>query len=298
MEFRLLPHEPLPEGVRRLAGHQLTKAIGHLEGVDAAGDEHIHEARKSLKRLRALVCLVRGELGTEAMRWENRSLGQAAQVLAGMRDAAALVECLDRLGQWSGKDHPRVRAWLLDRRSEGDADTERAAVTVVDTLRWAQVRLEHWPLQGREWEAIGPGVQWVYAQGRRALRRAGAEGGEEAFHQWRRYVKYLWYHTQLLEGCWPALMSVTQAALDQVGEALGDDHDLAVLGGVLRAEWPATRARREVAQLAALIPRQQAELQARALGLGHRLYAERPRSLTRRWERYWAVWRGEAPSEN
>lgn len=292
MDFQLHREEPLPEGLRRLAAYQLGKAIAYLEAADQDWEEQVHEARKALKRLRALVCLARAELGSEAMRWENRSLGLAARLLGGVRDAAALVECLDHLDVWSGKPHPRVRVWLLERKGLPGAGRQMVG-QVVDALRWTQVRAEQWSLLGLGWEAIGPGVQWVYARGRRYLRLAGVEGGVEPFHQWRRYAKYGWYHTQILHEIWPAEIEVTQAGLDRVGELLGADHDLAVLGGLLQAEWPARRSKVEVRELATLIPLRQAELQAEALHLGSRLYAESPRALARRWGRYWEVWRGE-----
>jgi len=293
-EFHLHLDEALPEGIRRLAGQQLTRALDQLETSGDALERRIHEARKSLKRLRALVCLVRAQLGPAQMRWELRSIGLTARLLGGMRDAEALIEGLDRLDAWSGKTHPRVRAWLEARKSSAAGGL--AVGQVVDALRWAQVRLEGWPLRGLGWEAIGPGLRWVYGRGRRAMRQAAAEGGEEHFHQWRRYAKYGWYHTQVLEGLWPAMTGILQAELDQVGEALGGDHDLAVLGGLL-AQWPARRSRAEVLDLARLIPARQAELQTGALALGGRLYAESPRAFERRWGRYWAGWRGEGPSE-
>lgn len=297
MDFRLHRDEPLPEGLRRLALHQLERAIAHLEGPEGQGEEQVHEARKSLKRLRALVCLVRAELGPEQTHWENRSLGLTARLLAGLRDAAAQVECLDQLDAWSGIPHPRVRAWLSERKGNSAA-APLAAGEILDALRWTQVRLDQWPLLRPGWEAIGPGVRWVYARGRRCLRLARAEGGAERFHRWRRYAKYWWYHTQILEELWPPLMAVIQAELDRVGEVLGADHDLAVLAGLLETQWPARRSKKEVLDLAVLIPRRQAELQAEALGLGSRLYAEAPQALERRWGAYWVAWRGGEPSEN
>jgi CHAD domain-containing protein len=291
MDFQLHRDETLPEGLRRLAAQQLDQALAHLEGAEGPEEEQIHEARKSLKRLRALVCLARAELGPEQTRWELRSLGLTARLLAGARDAAALVECLDQLDAWSAVPHPRVRGWLEERK--GHVVGGQPAVQIADALRWAQVRLEQWPLGRQGWEAIGPGLRWVYARGRRAMNLARTEGGEERYHQWRRYAKYWWYHTQVLRELWPPLMEATQAALDRVGEVLGADHDLAMLAGLLQTQWPARRSKKEVLELAALIPRRQAELQAEALALGSRLYAEGPRALERRWGRYWEAWRGE-----
>lgn len=294
MDFVLRRDEPLPEGLHRLAAAQLQRALDQLlAGADP--EEEIHEARKALKRLRALVCLARADLGPERMRWEHRALGRCAALLAGQRDAAALVGCLEALQEWSGGAFPRVRRWLAQR--QGEAGREGAVGEAVDGLRWAQCRLESWGLQGRGWQSLGPGVRWVYGRARRCLRLARNEGGEEAFHTWRRYVKYGWYHAQVLQGVWPPVMLALQGELDRTAELLGAEHDLTVLAELLAGEETPRVSRAEAQRVAALIPQRQAQLRAAALELGARLYAEPPRALEKRWARYWAAWVGPSASE-
>ena len=75
MEYRLKQGENVLEGVRRMAAEQLDKALAHLGCQDGKRDEHIHEARKATKRLRALVRLVRGELGTRCTPWKTSAIG-------------------------------------------------------------------------------------------------------------------------------------------------------------------------------------------------------------------------------
>ena len=72
MEYRLKQGESVPEGVRRMAAAQLDKALAHLGCEDGERDKHIHEARKATKRLRALVRLVRRDLGDEVYALENQ----------------------------------------------------------------------------------------------------------------------------------------------------------------------------------------------------------------------------------
>src|SRR5947209_5639299 len=73
-QFALLPGElPVP-GLRRIALGQLDLAIDLL-GADGVPDaKSVHEIRKALKRLRALVRVLRHELGEEAFSRENAAL--------------------------------------------------------------------------------------------------------------------------------------------------------------------------------------------------------------------------------
>ena len=57
MAYRWKQGETIPAGARRIAVEQIAKALGHLEMGEGSREAHIHEARKSMKRLRGLVRL-------------------------------------------------------------------------------------------------------------------------------------------------------------------------------------------------------------------------------------------------
>ena len=58
--FRLSPGRPLPDEVRRVARGRIDHALDELRGKsDSTREEAVHEARKDMKKLRALLRLVR-----------------------------------------------------------------------------------------------------------------------------------------------------------------------------------------------------------------------------------------------
>ena len=194
MDYRLKQGESVPEGTRRMAAEQLDRALEYLGCQDGERDKHVHEARKATKRLRALVRLVRRDLGDEVYALENQCYRAAGQRLSGLRDATVLVETLDRLVESLGEDVPksrfvRVRTWLVERRDRayGQADSiNRAVQEVIAELAPARERLEHWNLQRHGWGGIRMGVQRIYARGRRDFAGAYALPSDEAFHDWRK----------------------------------------------------------------------------------------------------------------
>ncbi|MCY3665561.1 MAG: CHAD domain-containing protein [Gemmatimonadetes bacterium] len=301
MEYRLKRGENAPEGVRRMAAEQLDKALEHLACQDGKRDKHIHEARKATKRLRALVRLVRRELGDEVYALENQCYRDAGQRLSELRDATVLVETLDRLIEFLGEDVPksrfaRVRAWLVERRDQvygQAASSDRVALEVIADLTPARERLEDWNLQRQGWGGIRVGLQRIYARGRRDFAAAYALPSDEAFHDWRKQAKYLWYHTQILENIWPSVIQAQAEELDQLGELLGQDHDLAVLRTTVLAEFPRAGATATLRALERRIDEVRARIQARARPLAERIYLERPRDFTRRLRGYWRVWQAE-----
>ena len=301
MEYRLKQGESVPEGVRRMAAEQLDRALDHLGRQDGERDKHIHEARKATKRLRALVRLVRRDLGDEVYSLENQCYRGAGQRLSGLRDATVLVETLDRLVESLGKDVPksrfaRVRTWLVERRDRAYSQVDsnnRAVQEVIADFAQARERLEHWNLQRRGWGGVRVGLQRMYAQGRRDFAAAYVLPSDEAFHDWRKQVKYLWYHTQILENIWPSVMQSIAEELDQLGELLGQDHDLAVLHTTVLTEFPRAGATATLLALERRIGEVRTRKQARARPLAERIYLERPREFSRRLGGYWQVWQAE-----
>ena len=81
--------------------------------------------------------------------------------------------------------------------------------------------------------------------------------------------------------------------LDQLGELLGQDHDLAVLRTTVLAEFPRAGATATLMALENRIGEVRSRMQARARPLAERIYLERPREFSRRLGGYWRVWQAE-----
>jgi len=57
----------------------------------------VHEARKTIKRMRAMARLLRCEVGEHEFKRVNKSLGEAGRSLAGRRDADVRIATLNDL---------------------------------------------------------------------------------------------------------------------------------------------------------------------------------------------------------
>jgi CHAD domain-containing protein len=311
MAYRLAIADRLEDAARQCARAELAGAIAQLEGTGAPADgasardpaTAIHEARKHLKKTRALLRLVRPALGEAAYRRENAALRDAARRLSAVRDADVLVATVEALaatatGRLPAADFAALRAALAAEAAAlrgapdrgGAASGGTVAAAVADALRGALARVEAWPLADAPWAAVVPAAERTYRRGRAAFAAASARPTVEALHEWRKRVKDLWYHHRLLDAAWPPMMGAVASQAHALSELLGDDHDLAVLRERLRAGIalpPGAAADRDV--LVALIDGRRAALQARALSLGGRLYAERPGAFARRLGRWLAV---------
>ena len=291
MAYRLSIADDVPSSVRACAREQLGGAIERLERAEEDPVEAVHDARKHVKKLRALLRLVRPALGARAYRAESAALRDVGRGLSATRDADVLVATVAALAQrFAGRlqaaTFDGVRAALArSAGAPGEAAAERA--TAIAELRAAAARVEEWPLEGAGWGTVVAGIARAYRRGREAGTAAEEEPTAERLHEWRKRVKDLWYHERLLAPAWPAVIGAHGEEAHVLSELLGEEHDLAVLrerldGGGL-APAPAVEA--ELPALAELVEERRAELREQARRLGRRLYAESPKAFARRIER-------------
>ena len=117
MAYRFKLGEPVPEGIKRIVGEEIEAAARHLSGQgESDRDEAIHEARKSVKKIRGVLRLVRPELG-EVYRTDNARFRDIGRQLSQFRDAGASIETFDALrkryrGEMDGRTLAAIRRRL------------------------------------------------------------------------------------------------------------------------------------------------------------------------------------------
>jgi CHAD domain-containing protein len=295
MSFRISVGVGFGEDVRRIAREQIDAAIGESNGSAAGSNaERIHSVRKRCKKLRALLRLVRPCLG-DAYARENAYFRDAARVLAPLRDSHVVLAAFDAVvGHFQAEVSPGtfepVRRQLV--RPEGHlTDLEQRLADVCGWMEAARDRVADWPLDGAEGpEGWRPGFERTYRRARRALAAAYDAPTPERFHEWRKSVKYHWYHIRLLLPLWDQMVAGRVAAASTLGELLGLHHDLAVLRATLVSPgMPGSRARSLRESFVALLDRHLTHLEATARPHGLRLFAEKPSRIGSRYAKYWTV---------
>lgn len=295
-DYALLEGEPASAGIRRIADGRAADALDHLRRAEGEGlTEGVHEARKSLKKLRSVLRLVRPRLGEGLYRLENGRFGDAGRVLSDLRDADALSESVDALRERFARDlHPAALEPLARALEAARGDTPALAGTAppqvgraIAIIEAGRAGISQWPLDRDGFALVRPGLRYAYARGGTGLAAVARRPDEEAVHEWRKRVKDLWYMTAVLERTFPAVLGAAAEQAHELSSLLGDHHDLAVLAARLTADPDLLGGALPAATMADLIETRQAELIERALPLGRRLYAEKPKRFCARIDAYW-----------
>ena len=292
MAFRLKQGGSISSDIRRIVLRQLELAISELHAVgDPQSDEAVHDARRRVKKIRAIIRLVRPSLDKEAQE-VDRDLSTVSRLLAPVADGQGVIETLDELARRYGDAIPKstlqaARDGVLrnSQRADHDAESHGVIKLAASTLRGERKRIKHWRVDADGFRAVARGLEDSYRRARHMMIMAWSRPKPSHFHSWRRHVKDHWFHIRLLEGrCGYHLVSYERRveALDGV---LGEYHNTILLRDLLLTQGSLSRP--EAARCLRIVARYQRLLRRHAEILGVRLFTERPRRFVRRVRRLW-----------
>lgn len=287
MAFRLNPKRSIRRGLKQVIRKELRQGREHL---DQAHETGLHEARKSVKKVRAAVKLLQ-QAGADGVDKDARRLRAAGQTLSILRDADAVIATFDQLRTRFPKRLPEhtyasMRRHLVDakRRLTTNAKAKHSLAHVIDTLRAVRRSVKRWRVPTIAASDCPELLMSSYRASRRAMRCARTKPSPLALHCWRRRVKTLWYQLRVAESLAPNLGAEIRR-FKQLETSLGEHHNLFVLQMTMADDVGFQRRPADMRAVAALSRAVQAECQRKAFRLGDRLFIERPEVFARRQRR-------------
>ncbi len=299
MPFKLQRDEEPSAAIRRIVREQTDAALAGLADPANRGlAPTVFDVRKRCKKVRAVARLSRRPLGGDYRRI-NRAYRDVARILAPHRDAGALLATYDRTLAARGEAVAAeavasVRAGLsaaIEARCPAE-DEARSAIARADELLGRMAgRIDGWTVEASAWSALGPGLQETYRRGVVDYRRAQANPTARRLHGLRRQVKYTRYHLRILRPTAPSLVVPVVGRFEELGDWLGDAHDLALIEEQLRLKGAKRFGGRSALEpVVEVLARHRGDLETASLSLAARLYGEEPAAFAGRFEGYWAAW--------
>lgn len=296
MGYVFQEHETVSDGVKRIALEQLDKVVQYTKSGGKNRDEAIHDARVSLKKLRALLRLVEVKSNAHVLTQERVCYRNAARRMSDVRDTTAIIEAFDKLtkhyaDQLAPKAFSELRKPFLRTQKRQQGNKSKALADVARMLKSARQRVNDWPVEDDGFAVLRSGFKRVYRKGRATMVQAQSKPSVENLHEWRKRVKDLGYQIRLLRPIWEGMFDALANEFEKLADYLSHDHDLALLRQ--RMVQNPSDGRTPVKTMVALIDQRREELQVEAKRLGARMYAEKPSALVRRVEVYWRAWCSE-----
>lgn len=235
MTYRIRPDRPFGAEIRRIGAELVEGALADLELARRKPEEGFHRCRRRIKRLRALIGLVRAA-DPEYWKAEDARWRDLSRSVAGAREAAALIETLDRVvagfpEETKDAGFEELRVALVSRHDRIVGETS-GIDSVIGAAIWtagggraalATATLPEEP--GEAADLLAEGAGRVVRRAVRALKKARESGKTEDFHELRKCVKAHAMHVELLRSYWPRPVKARLKALDALGERLGELND-------------------------------------------------------------------------
>lgn len=296
MPYRLKFGEPVDKGWRRIADEQIATSIELLSSgrnVPAA----VHETRKAMKRVRALLKLLRSAFSDADYKRENKRFGDIGRMLSAARDADVLAQRAAELARrTTGKSRAAALALAQSARKTASkkpgGDLRSAAANghlneAIAALEAARKSIDRLELSSKSFTVVRKGLMKSYRQGRRIMGRCYDGGVDEDFHEWRKAVQAHWRHTALVSRAWPDMFEARMQLAKEMSDLLGEDHDLYVMIGAAKARETSGAEGAGFASLVRSARARQAEIREELRAKGEALYAEDADEFVARVEAYW-----------
>jgi CHAD domain-containing protein len=292
MTFRLEPGLAITQSVRQAGTEQIDRALSKLAGKAKKGNA-VHETRKAIKRLRALLHLIKPAMRKADFRIGDARLKQIAKSLSGVREIQAMIETVAKLDAYDeqvgrGPVASQLRAHLEEMRDAAETSPNGSgAERARKLLKQARHAFDKIELESDDFAVLAKTVERDYRKARDAYKRAYELGEDEAFHDWRKYVQRHWRQLLLVAPGWPKALRPHIALARDLSEILGEDHDLYILSQFVEQKAASFGSPGDVEAFLALCGQRQQELRILAQDMGARLFAEKPSSLALRLTVYW-----------
>lgn len=294
MAYRLKPGRQISRSVRAIGTDQIDRVLAKFSAKNGRGTA-VHDARKAMKRLRALLHLIKPAMAKGAFASNEARIKMIARSLSGARDAQAMLETVHKLETLDGAANvapvsAALRAHLQAKCAEAERGLDGSGANQLrKLLKEAKGSFAQLSLEQDEFAVVAATLEKDYRKARHAFSRAYRLGEDEAFHEWRKYVQRHWRQLLLVAPSWPKAIRPHVALARNLSEILGEDHDLSVLAGIVKTQGDELGASDAIEAYLSLCRTRQAELRKIAHDLGARLLAEKPGSLSRRISAYWAT---------
>lgn len=248
--------------------------------VDDNPTKAVHEARKALRRARAVLAMIAGALPKSERKAVGRAIQEARRALSTARDHAVAPETLASLAL--GAEDRATAKRVLDNAAEALPATSEIRQLVAEAATRAAAQLEAIEAAlpaGVAWDVVVDGISDIYGEARRARRMS--KGSKQWFHSWRRRSKELVYQLDLLSNQAGARVAAIHAEIGGVTDTLGPAVDLIMLREFVTTYGQGISAE-DLDHLKTAIDAQLGDLMRDARKAGRDSFSQKPRKFGKR----------------
>ena len=298
-EFLLIGAELSGQQVRQVIIGQIDNVIDLIDNSETGFDETIHAIRKSIKRIRAILRMIRFPMGKKLYDRENLFFRDVNRTISAIRDSKVNIDVFKSIvDEFSGEKDEQTIHMIDDHLSnqynklKQEFDfKEKGKEQLRSLLKDARRRLA-----GPEFDSIRKGqvmkgIKYTYLQGKKSLAIAEHDFSDRNLHELRKQVKHLRYQVQLIRFIWDPYFAFLDKSIEVVSDGLGYDHDLVEIKAKLSAFNNDNITGKFINDLLIFIEEKQQKIRKSIWSDIQKIYSENPEFFSRRINRYRKIFR-------
>lgn len=288
----LLAGETLAGGLKRILVAEIVTARDALSDPTIGREEAIHRVRRRLKRVRSLFFVLAEVPGANRDARADQAR-DTARLLAGARDADVAAAQARRILARAEGSAVAGAGLLVERLETAQArahDHRPPLDEVAARLRASEADARSLPDRFPAGRLLAEALTASHRRGRRDWRALGEGESVDTMHDWRKRVKQRRHLSALVPIETVVTTRSIQRDLEDLGEKLGEEHDLAVLAHRLRDDEGLLGVRDGREAIRDLIERRRRKLRRKAIELGDELYGLRTRDFAAELEALRELW--------
>ncbi|WP_430814592.1 CHAD domain-containing protein [Carboxylicivirga sp. RSCT41] len=231
--FAIDNQEELQEGITRVLKEQYA-FIGYHTSIPNDIDTSVHEIRKAIKRIRAILRLVRWDIGEELYQGENMRFRDLGRELSPLRDYHVIITYLAENFEAEELKIPEDSFINLVNHlnSKKEAELKRCIdnqtlETIKEQMEISTHELSEFPFDFLGPHTIRQGTANAYSQCLNKMAETQLKLDDHPLHELRKRVKYLLNQMILIQEVWPDFFKTYSTSLKEASDLLGDDHNIA-----------------------------------------------------------------------
>ena len=293
MSFALRADQSLVDNLHRIFRKQMEAALVVAQGGIEPNDTRVHAIRKHLKRARAVLHLVRREIGRNSFRRQNYWLRDIGRSIREVRDAEVHLYTMRQLEDeihHHYRSYQEIEGLLTAELENFNAAFDGWEDEAIRLLNKARDAADEWSIGGYQRKDFREALQWSYQRGCKELIAVLLNPSVPNLHGLRKHVKRLGYQLHLLRSASPSELAVVCDDLTRLGDLLGELHDLSFLAERLRRERGEPYWGVQDEQLLVVIHRKQAQLESDGIKIGACFFKQRSNefgSRVKKWVKDW-----------
>ena len=264
--------------------------------IDPSGT--VHESRKTIKRIRSLLKMIRDGSGYGFYFRENRFFRDLSRRMAPARDLCVLLEILNSLEKkYPGRlkkaglnilrDHI---TGMMEKHLQHLIQSPEGFAFIAGELEGAVQRIKETLTVSDGFNSIGTGIGRIYRRARNYLSEMGLDPPMELLHEYRKNCRYLQFQMELIQPIFPTVLKAYASSINDHTEILGKIRDYQRFDVFIHHDLPGVLPDPELALILDAVKHQRSKAMTGLFRKGRFIFAEKPGAFIDRIHMYWDVY--------